>query len=348
MNYNIFLAFIIIGFFASFFLYIVWKYPVSSEEKNLKDSSVESSSKEPLTENRLDFALEKTRTHFFQRLKNLFTQDKNPKDLKPLWEILVSSDVSTQTADFLIQKIEQDSTPDISLLEKLQIASLNLISSQSSSVPTTYPHIILMVGVNGTGKTTSSGKLAKYYQDLGYSPVLGAADTFRAAATEQLSQWAEKLGIPCITGKPGSDPAAIAYKTLEAVENLDKGVGIIDTAGRLQTKKDLMDELEKIQRVLQKKNPLAPQEILLVIDGTYGQNALSQVLNFQDAVKVTGLIVTKLDGTAKGGMILTLAHETSLPISWIGFGESEKDLRPFDAKTFIQAILPLQHSTLPS
>ncbi|MFO8155003.1 MAG: signal recognition particle-docking protein FtsY [Pseudomonadota bacterium] len=201
------------------------------------------------------------------------------------------------------------------------------------------PFVILMVGINGAGKTTTIGKLAQRYQEQGLSVVLGAADTFRAAATEQLEAWGERTGVPVIRGAEGSDPGAVAHDAVQAARSRKADVLIIDTAGRLHTQSNLMEELAKVRRVVGKQLPDAPHEVMLVLDGGTGQNALNQARQFHESLGVTGLAITKLDGTARGGVLFALASSLEIPIRFIGVGEAAADLRPFDADEFVDAVL---------
>jgi fused signal recognition particle receptor len=200
------------------------------------------------------------------------------------------------------------------------------------------PHIILVVGVNGVGKTTTIGKLAHRYKSAGKSVLLGAADTFRAAAVDQLKIWSERANVPIIEQGQNADPAAVAFDTVAAAKARGANLSIIDTAGRLHNKKALMDELSKIKRVLSKVVPGAPHEVLLVLDASTGQNALQQARAFTEAVDITGLVLTKLDGTAKGGIVLGISHELSVPVKYIGLGEGMEDLQVFDKKAFVYAL----------
>jgi fused signal recognition particle receptor len=202
----------------------------------------------------------------------------------------------------------------------------------------TPPSVILLVGVNGTGKTTSAAKLAHHLKSQGHAVLLAACDTFRAAAIDQLKIWGERVGVDVVAGQYGADSAAVAFDALEAAINRKVDYLLIDTAGRLHTKKNLMEEMKKMQRVLQKRIADAPHEVLLVLDGSTGQNALNQAREFHNALGVTGLIVTKLDGTPKGGIVVAIARELSIPVKFIGVGEQLDDLQPFDAKTFAEAL----------
>jgi fused signal recognition particle receptor len=204
------------------------------------------------------------------------------------------------------------------------------------------PFVILMVGVNGAGKTTTIGKLAQRFKEEGLSVMLAAGDTFRAAAVEQLKSWGERNGVPVVAQGPGADAAAVVFDALQSARAKQVDVLIADTAGRLHTQHNLMEELKKVRRVLGRLDASAPHETLLVVDAGTGQNALNQAREFHQAIGISGIVVTKLDGTARGGVLFGIAHELKLPIRFIGVGESAKDLRPFDAGTFINAILPIE------
>lgn len=208
--------------------------------------------------------------------------------------------------------------------------------------PAHRPHVVLIVGVNGSGKTTTIGKLARQFRDQGKSVMLAAGDTFRAAAVEQLQIWGERTGCPVVAGKPGADAAGLAYEALEKARAQDVDVLLIDTAGRLHNKTDLMAELEKIIRVIRKQDDTAPHDCVLVLDATTGQNALAQVQTFKDLVNVTGLIVTKLDGTARGGVLVALADRFGLPVHAIGVGEQAEDMRTFTARDFANGLLGIE------
>ena len=200
------------------------------------------------------------------------------------------------------------------------------------------PHVILVVGVNGNGKTTTIGKLAHYYMNMGKRVLIGAADTFRAAAIEQLEEWAKRTGADFVKNQPNSDPAAVAYDSYKAGEARGADIVLIDTAGRLHNKVNLMNELEKISRVLKKLNPDAPHEVLLVLDATTGQNALSQAKQFSRTSGVTGIVLSKLDGTAKGGVTIAINQEMDIPVRFIGIGEKKEDLQLFDPEVFVRSI----------
>lgn len=267
--------------------------------------------------------------------------------LDKLEEILIAADVGVETTVKIIERLEQRvardkylSTADLSQLLKEEIITLLPVTSPSSSaVLSSKPYVILVVGVNGVGKTTTIGKLAAKYKQAGQQVILGAADTFRAAAVEQLQQWGKRIGVPVVTRGQHTDPAAVAHETLQEGLRMQADTIIIDTAGRLHTKVNLMQELAKIRRTIQKLIPEAPQEVLLVLDGSTGQNAFVQAEAFTQATAVTALTITKLDGTAKGGVVLGIADQIQVPIKYIGVGEGVDDLQEFDPQAFVEALL---------
>ena len=291
--------------------------------------------------------LSKTRQKLTDRVKGLFSRwAKIDENLwEELEEILISSDISVQTTTMIIDKLKEKAKElkikepeklvevlkDI-IKESFSDRELGLFSSEDG--PTVY----LMVGVNGSGKTTTIGKLAHRLKGLNQKVIIAAADTFRAAAIEQLDVWANRVGVEIIKQKQGSDPAAVCFDAVQAARARNADYLIIDTAGRLQTKFNLMKELEKIGRVISREIPDAPHETLLVLDATTGQNALSQAKQFNSAVKLTGLVLTKLDGTAKGGMILAIENELSVPVKLVGVGEAMEDLQDFDPQAFSEAL----------
>jgi fused signal recognition particle receptor len=270
--------------------------------------------------------------------------------LENLEEILLEGDVGVLTASLILSNIKKrvkeekyDSSDHLLSLLKDEIAAL--LHSEGGgtdlqlSLPESHrPHVIMVVGINGVGKTTTIGKLAYNYRNAGYNVVIGAADTFRAAANEQLEVWAQRAGVELIQQSRGADPASVAFDALSSALSRNADVLIIDTAGRLHTKTNLMEELKKIRRVLEKRLPGAPHEVLLVLDASTGQNGLQQVRSFTEAVGVTGLVLTKLDGTAKGGIILAISCELKTPVKYIGVGEQIDDLQPFDRKSFVDAL----------
>jgi fused signal recognition particle receptor len=226
-----------------------------------------------------------------------------------------------------------------SVLRQAILEKLRRVEPQGEPIATQgKPHVILVLGVNGSGKTTTIGKLAARYKAAGHSVILGAGDTFRAAASEQLQAWGERVGCDVVSGPSGGDPAAVAFDTVKAAVAREIDVAIVDTAGRLQTKKPLMEELSKLVRVTGRDLPGAPHESLLVLDANTGQNAISQARLFSEAAKVTGLVLTKLDGTAKGGVIIGLADEFGIPVKYVGVGEAVEDLRDFSAEEFVAAV----------
>jgi len=268
--------------------------------------------------------------------------------LEELEEALISADLGVETAADLVDKLRRErfgkDIGDVEVREALaeQIAAiLRPCAEPLPHRPAYRPQVVLICGVNGTGKTTTIGKLAKQARDAGLSVVLAACDTFRAAAVEQLQVWGERNNVPVLAAKPGADPAGLAYEALERARAEGADLLMIDTAGRLHNKAALMDELRKIIRVLKKLDPAAPHDNVLVLDATTGQNALRQVETFRELVDVSGLIVTKLDGTAKGGVVVALARRFGLPLHAVGVGESIDDLRAFDADAFARALLGL-------
>ncbi len=295
---------------------------------------------------RLQTGLSRTRSAFASTLGNLFGSGTKFGDelLEKIHEALYRADMGVQTTDLLVERLrqkfagQQDLTWDQVrpfLIGEMQ----SLFVAPQTAMIETPPHVILVVGVNGVGKTTTIGKLAAWFQSQGKKVILGAGDTFRAAAIDQLQAWADRTGVDLIKQQPGADPAAVAFDTVKAGKARGADVIIIDTAGRLHSKEDLMAELAKINRSIAKELPGAPHETLLVIDSTTGQNAVQQVRAFSEVVKLTGLVATKLDGTAKGGVLVGIAHQFRLPISFIGVGEKVNDLRPFNPSEFVSAMV---------
>ena len=308
----------------------------------------------------IDCEVPEQTTGFFKRLKNglsktrkLLSTDINDlfagkgkidnQLLEELEERLITSDLGVQTTLDLIQSVSGKSSkisgPD-QLKEVLKEKILELLGS--TITPPQHaadkPHVIMVIGVNGTGKTTTIGKLAAKFSATGNKVIVVAADTFRAAAIEQLAIWAERAGVEIIKHKEMSDPAAVAYDGIEAAVARNADIVLVDTAGRLHTKKNLMEELKKIKRTISKKIPQAPHEILLTLDATTGQNALSQAKMFNDALDVTGIALTKLDGTAKGGIVVSICKTLEIPLFYIGFGEQIEDLQEFDPVEFVNAL----------
>jgi fused signal recognition particle receptor len=305
---------------------------------------------------RLGFAklkegLSKTREGLFGKVTRLVSTSATIDDnlLDQLEEILIGADVGVDTTTDIITSIrnrvreERYANPDeLNTLLRDEIArqfSNGLdVQEDPLEVPASTPFVIMVVGINGVGKTTTIGKLAHNYVQGGRKVVIAAADTFRAAANVQLEIWAQRAGAQIIRQKHGADPAAVAFDAVNSASAQGADVVIIDTAGRLHTKVNLMEELKKIKRVVQKQNPQAPHEVLLVIDASTGQNGLQQAKQFTQAVGVTGLVLTKLDGTAKGGIVLAITRSLKIPVRFIGVGEQIDDLQPFDRKAFVDAL----------
>ena len=300
----------------------------------------------------LEAGLEKTRTGLFDKLKVAVAGKDTVDDevLDDLEEVLVTSDVGVTTTVEIIRRIEARvardkyvSTGELQGIMRAEIADLMLENAPErpadfgAPLPST-PHVVMVVGVNGVGKTTSIGKIAHHYTQAGKSVLLGAADTFRAAATEQLDVWAQRAGVEIVKQYQGADPAAVAFDTLAAAKARDTDVVLIDTAGRLHNQVGLMDELAKVRRVMDRQVAGAPHEVLLVLDGSTGQNALRQAQAFTESVEVTGLVLTKLDGTAKGGIVIGISNEFQIPVKYIGVGEGIGDLQVFDRSAFVDAL----------
>jgi fused signal recognition particle receptor len=301
----------------------------------------------------LDQGLQKTREGFFSKITKAIAGKSTVDEevLDNLEEALVSADVGIETTVEIINRIEKRVARDKYLntnelnsilkqeVEDILVASPSDTSYENYVLPAGHkPHVILVVGVNGVGKTTTIGKLAHNFSKAGKSVLLGAADTFRAAAVDQLTIWSERTGVPIVKKEMGSDPASVAYDTVISGVAKDVDVIIIDTAGRLHNKAYLMDELTKIKRVVQKVIPEAPHEVMLVLDGSTGQNALEQAKHFTAATDVTALTITKLDGTAKGGVVLAIAHQFKIPVKFIGVGEKATDLLVFDKHQFVEGL----------
>ena len=296
----------------------------------------------------LDKGLKKSNESFFNKITKAVIGKSKVDDqvLDDLEEILISSDVGVKTTLKIIDQIEKRvandkflNSDELDLILKEEIIKIICDSEQNNSlsIDNDKPHVILVVGVNGVGKTTSIGKMANYYKSIGLKVMVGAADTFRAAAIDQLQVWSDRVGVELVKQKMGSDPASVAFDTLESAINKNMDVVLIDTAGRLHNKANLMNELSKIKRVLQKKNINAPHEVLLVIDGSTGQNAFEQAKQFTNVTEITSLAVTKLDGTAKGGVVLGISDQFNIPIKFIGIGEGVEDLQIFDKKEFVDS-----------
>lgn len=277
------------------------------------------------------------------KIRALFSRSPDETAFENLEQLFYEADLGPATAADLVDKVRvfYRKHPDADTEQAVRFVKQELLKflGESETPPLKpAPHVILIVGVNGSGKTTSLAKLASYYQKSGKKVLIAAGDTFRAAAVEQLETWAKKVGVDLIKSQPKSDPAGVAFDALAAAKARGIDVVLIDTAGRLQTKSDLMEELAKVRRVCQKQIPDAPHETLLVVDATIGQNALDQAQIFHKFTPLTGVILSKLDGSAKGGIAVAIQKNLSLPIRWIGTGEGAEDLAPFDPKEYVEAL----------
>jgi len=303
----------------------------------------------------LDQGLQKTKEGFFAKITKAIAGKSTVDEevLDNLEEALVSADVGIDTTIQIIERIEKRvkedkyvTTADLNRLLQEEIRNVLVDADDSSyknfEVPEGHkPYVILVVGVNGVGKTTTIGKLAHNYKKAGHNVILGAADTFRAAAVDQLTIWSERVGVPIVKQAMGSDPSAVAFDTVQSAVAKGSDIVIIDTAGRLHNKAHLMEELSKIKRVIKKVIPDAPHEVMLVLDGSTGQNALEQAKQFTAATDVTSLTITKLDGTAKGGVVLAIANQFKIPVKFIGVGEKIDDLLIFDKHEFVDSLFKL-------
>ena len=294
--------------------------------------------------NKLFSALKKTKSNFSEKLRVLFSKNKLGNDFyEELEEILISSDVSVSTAEEVVERVKERAIAEKLKNEEyaLQILrdTLTEMLQESEVEPPQYPCVIMLVGVNGVGKTTTVGKLAHYFLKQGKTVTVAAADTFRAAASEQLSVWAERAKVRIVKHEEGSDPSAVIFDAVSSAKAKKTDVVIIDTAGRLHVKENLMQELRKMDRVVTREYPEADFLKLLVLDATTGQNAVNQARVFDEAVELDGIVLTKLDGTAKGGFVFSLSSELSLPVIFAGVGEKMEDLEFFDSASFVEAIL---------
>ena len=298
---------------------------------------------------KLTEGLKKTSSSAKSKLSGIFIGKKIDADtMESLEEALISSDLGVSASQKIVKEFEKNYSGRTSdqeeLLEALSKSISNILEPLEKELIVSddhHPHIMMLVGVNGSGKTTTAGKLAKRFSQQGKKVILVAADTFRAAAIEQLKGWAEKTSVELISAERGADPAALVYQSIEKARIQKTDLILIDTAGRLQNRIELMEELAKIVRVIKKLEPEAPHDSLIVLDGTVGQNALSQLKAFLDVAAITGLIMTKLDGSARGGVLVALAEEFGLPIHLIGVGETAEDLQDFNAMAYSRALLGL-------
>lgn len=301
----------------------------------------------------LDKGLEKTKQSFLTKLtRSVIGKSKVDEDvLDDLEEVLLSSDVGVETTLKIIKRIEERvardkvlGTNELNSVLKEEVAAL--LAENDNDTPKEFnvpdhkgmPHVIMVVGVNGVGKTTTIGKMAHQYKTHGKKVVLGAADTFRAAAVDQLIIWSERVGVPIVHQGMGADPASVAFDTLESAKSQGADVVIIDTAGRLHNKVNLMNELTKIRRVMEKVIPGAPHEVMLVLDGSTGQNAFEQAKQFMLATEINALAITKLDGTAKGGVVIGISDQMKIPVKYIGVGERMEDLQVFNKEEFVDSL----------
>lgn len=300
----------------------------------------------------LDQGLEKTKQSVFTKLSRAIAGKSTVDDdvLDNLEEVLITSDVGVESTIKIIHRIEERvardkyvSTDELNLILKEEIAGLlaenNSGDNSNWDLPADHsPYVILVVGVNGVGKTTTIGKLAYQFKQAGKKVYLGAADTFRAAAVEQIQIWGDRVGVPVIKQQMGSDPASVAFDTLQSAKANGADVVLIDTAGRLHNKVGLMNELKKIKDVMKKIDPEAPDEVLLVLDGSTGQNAFEQAKQFSAVTQITSLAITKLDGTAKGGVVIGISDQLKVPVKYIGLGEKMEDLQLFNKKEFVDSL----------
>jgi fused signal recognition particle receptor len=293
-------------------------------------------------------SLTRTKEQFVQRFEEVVSRAEEPErrsrpvdveTIDALEEALISADVGVAATSQIVDAVRARSRSGASLRELVKAEILSILKGAEGATPNGHrPHVVLIVGVNGTGKTTTVGKLARLIKDSGKSPVICAADTFRAAAVEQLEIWANRAGVDIIRARTGADPAAVVFDAIAAGKARGRDVVLVDTAGRLHTRVNLMTELEKIRRIASREVEGAPHEVLLVLDATVGQNGLAQAREFMAAAGVNGIVLTKLDGTAKGGIAVAIAHDLKLPIRYVGTGEAIDDLIPFSPDEYVTAL----------
>lgn len=300
---------------------------------------------------KLKAGLSKTKTAFVGAMNDLFRRHGRIVDAlyDELEELLYTADVGVETTEYILdtlqQRVHEKKATEAAQCREILIEILCELVGQAEPLHLeTTPSVILVIGVNGVGKTTSIAKIAKQLKESGKKVLLAAADTFRAAAIDQIAIWADRVGVGLIRHEEGSDPASVVYDAAIAAKNQHADVLIVDTAGRLHNKKNLMDELAKIDRVLTRELPGADRETLLVLDATTGQNAVIQAKAFKEAAKLTGLILTKMDGTAKGGIVFSIRRELGIPVKFIGVGEQAEDLQPFSAQDFVKALFEGEHA----
>lgn len=347
-----------LGFFAALIAFILYKFFAKKHKKYsirpttpTAESPAAKDLESPPALTPWDLALKKSREPLLSRLKNSLSElaSSNPWNAShPVWEsmeeTLLAADLGPKMTEQLLESLKKDfqQKPDAELLkEKLREKMLAVFSAVPKREKViAKPFVTLLIGVNGAGKTTTAGKLAAQAKADGKKVILGAGDTFRAAAVEQLQVWANRIGVECIVPAQGANPAAVAFDAVAAAVARDADEVIIDTAGRLHTKDNLMEELRKVARVIDKKIPGAPHRVLLVLDATLGQNALIQAKEFSTAIQPTGVVLTKLDGSSKGGAAFAVSAELGLPVSYVGIGESVGDLRDFSSQEFVSHLLP--------
>lgn len=281
----------------------------------------------------------KMKSRLGDKIRSLFSRGVNDASFQLLEQLLYEADLGPAIAADLTEKLRRQRPDPEMILPFLKSELLKMFPAEVPALQIHSPHVILMIGVNGSGKTTSVAKLAAHYRKLGKKVLIAAGDTFRAAAVEQLETWAKRVGVDLIKSQTAGDPSAVAFDALAAATARGMDIVLIDTAGRLQNKTDLMHELAKLCRICQKQIPNAPHETLLVLDGTVGQNAIDQARIFHQFTPITGIILTKLDGSAKGGIAVPIQKELNIPIRWVGLGESEDDLIPFDLNHYLDALL---------
>lgn len=327
--------------------------PELTDEEQVQESSRASAAETPVPEKRGFFdrmrqAVTRTRDSFTESIGSVLalTREIDETSLEELERVLLAADIGAATARTVIENLRQrglrqgiESGEELKRLLKIELKAVLDAVAIPEVKPATAPEVVMMVGVNGTGKTTTTGKLAALYRAQGHTVLLCAADTFRAAAIEQLEVWAARSEVPIIKTKTGGDPSAALYDACIAAKARRTDLLIVDTAGRLHTKTDLMKELDKMRRTAEKLVPGAPHQTLLVMDATTGQNGLQQARLFTEAARVTGIVLTKLDGTAKGGIVLAIATELGLPVKYVGVGEKMEDILPFDSEAFVDSMV---------
>lgn len=339
-----------------FFSKLKEKFTEQVDKVQEKVSSVISQAGEAIRFDKIKDGLQKTRLTFIDKFQALLGTGRKIDNalIDEIEEILITADIGIQTVEQIIEKLRYrvkkegfEEASDLYNILKEEIHEI-LLKSPSANNDATYsiddsdkPHVIMVIGVNGAGKTTTIGKLAHNYKKAGKDVIIGAADTFRAAANEQLEVWANRADVEIVQQSQGSDPGAVVFDTLKAAISKNKDVVIIDTAGRLHNKVNLMLELEKLSRVMKKLKNNAPNEVFLVLDSTTGQNAIQQAKEFMKVAPITGIVLTKLDGTAKGGVVIPIANELKIPVRYIGVGEKIDDLQIFDPSVFVEALFGL-------